>query len=91
MGVAKLITAPRRYRGLHLVSSGYIRKVSHQVNSLAQTQAIVAQVEREIEQRTARARIGGQVHVLTPLEPHNLSLTARATRRVVQSLFPAGL
>jgi gamma-glutamylcysteine synthetase len=74
---------------LHLVSGGYICHVSHQLNSVAQTQAIVAQVEREIEQRTTRARMGGDLHLLTPQHPP--SLATRTTRRVVQSLFPAGL
>jgi hypothetical protein len=76
---------------LHLVSSDAIRSVSPQVNSLAQTQAIVAQVEREIEQRTTRARMDGDPHLLTPLQTDGPSLPGRAARRVVQSLFPAGL
>ena len=67
-----------------------MRKVSQQLNSLAQTQAIVAQVEREIEQRTARARMGGDLHLLT-LEQRSASLASRTTRRVVQAFFPAGL
>jgi hypothetical protein len=65
-----------------------VRTVSRQLNSLAQTQAIVAQVEREIEQRTARARLGGELHLLTG-PAHGSSFAARTTRRVVQSLFPA--
>jgi hypothetical protein len=76
---------------LHLVSNGYIRNVSQQLNSLAQTQAIVAQVEREIEQKTAKARMGGQLQVLTPSPAHDSSFALRTTRRVVHSLFPSGL
>ncbi|HTV09896.1 MAG TPA: hypothetical protein VMD97_12710 [Candidatus Aquilonibacter sp.] len=67
-----------------------MHKVSQQLNSLAQTQAIVAQVEREIEQRTARARVGGQLHLLTA-PSHGRSFAAHTTRRFVHSLFPAGL
>lgn len=90
-GAAKLIQAPRRYRGLHLVSDGCIRRISHQVNSLAQTQAIVAQVEREIEQRTARARMGDQPRLLTAYPGNRQTSTSGAARRLVQSFFPAGL
>jgi hypothetical protein len=57
---------------------------------MAQTQAIVAQVEREIEQRTAKARMAGQLQLMTPSAPGS-SLAVRTTRRVVHSLFPAGL
>jgi hypothetical protein len=74
---------------LHLVATGCVHKVSRQLNSLAQTQAIVANVEREIEQRTMRARMGGDLHLLT-LQQRSSSLASRATRRVVQSFFPAG-
>jgi hypothetical protein len=58
---------------------------------MAQTQAIVAQVEREIEQRTAKARMVGHLQLMTPSAAQGSSLAMRTTRRVVHSLFPAGL
>lgn len=90
-GAAKLIQTPRRYRGLHLVPGGQLRKGSHPLNRLAQTQAIVAQVEREVAQRALRERDGASLTLLSPINPSQPSLATRAAHRVVLSLFPAGL
>jgi hypothetical protein len=68
-----------------------LRNASQDLNRLAQTQAIVAQVEREIAQRAERQRTGPDLTLLTPITPSQPSLASRATRRVVLSLFPAGL
>jgi hypothetical protein len=68
-----------------------MRKVSQHLNRLEQTQAIVAQVEREIAQRTERQRTGPDLTLLNPIDPSQPSFASRATRRVVLSLFPAGL
>jgi len=86
-----LISTPRRYRGLHLVSGQHLRKVSNHLNRLAQTKAIVAQVEREIAQRAQRERSNTELTLLTPVTPSRPSLATRAAHRVVLSLFPAGL
>jgi hypothetical protein len=91
-GAARLITAPRRYRGLHLVHREHLLKMSNDLNRLAQTQAIVAQVEREIAERAKRERDNAQLVVLAPLKRSSSnSITRRAAHRVVMSLFPAGL
>jgi hypothetical protein len=90
-GAAKLIQAPRRYRGLYLVQRGQFRKMSQHHNRLAQTQAIVAQVEREVAQRAHRERAGSELTLLTPVTASQPSLASRAAHRVVLSLFPAGL
>lgn len=83
-GAAKLCSASRRYRGLHLVRNDGLRKVSRHFNRLAQTKAIVKQVEREI---AASAR-KDEMRLLSPvsLKP---SLPVRAARRVMLSLLPA--
>jgi len=86
-----LIQTPRRYRGLHLVPRGQLRKVSQQLNRLAQTQAIVAQVEREVAQRALRERADSELTLLTPVKSSQPSLATRAAYRVVFSLFPSGL
>jgi hypothetical protein len=86
-----LIQAPRRYRGLHLVPRGQFRKVSQHLNRLAQTQAIVAQVEREVAERAHRERSGSELTLLAPVSASQPSLASRAANRVVLSLFPAGL
>jgi hypothetical protein len=86
-----LIQTPRRYRGLHLVSGDGLRKVSQHLNRLAQTQAIVAQVVREIAQRATRERAGADLQLLSPVTLSVPSLASRAAHRVVLSLFPAGL
>jgi len=86
-----LIQTPRRYRGLHLVSHEQLRKVSQHLNRLAQTQAIVAQVEREVALRAQRDRAGSDLTLLTPVKSAQPSLATRAAHRVVLSLFPAGL
>jgi hypothetical protein len=65
--------------------------VSQHLNRLAQTQAIVEQVEREIAQRAERQRSGADLMLLSPITSSQPSLASRATRRVVFSLFPAGL
>lgn len=88
---AKLIQTPRRYRGLHLVPRGHLRKASQNPNRLAQTQAIVAQVEREVAQRAQRERDGAELKLLSPVNSSQPSLATRAAHRVVLSLFPAGL
>jgi hypothetical protein len=85
------MSASRRYRGLHLVSGDQLRKVSHHLDRLAQTKAIVAQVEREIAQRATRERNGADLQLLDPVAQPGSSLAARAAHRVVLSLFPAGL
>jgi hypothetical protein len=90
-GAAKLIQTPRRYRGLHIVHSDQLRKSSQHLSRLAQTQAIVAQVEREVAQRAHRDRTGADLTLLSPVTPSPTSLAARAAHRVVFSLFPAGL
>jgi hypothetical protein len=86
-----LIQTSRRYRGLHLVPRNQLRKVAQHLNRLAQTQAIVAQVEHEIAQRAHHQRTGADLTLLSPIIPSQPSLASRATRRVVLSLFPAGL
>jgi hypothetical protein len=86
-----LTPATRRYRGLHLVSGGQLRKVSEHLNRLAQTQAIVAQVEREVAQRAQRERPSTDLTLLNPIAGSKPSLATRAAHRVVLSLFPAGL
>jgi predicted oxidoreductase len=86
-----LIQTPRRYRGLHIVHSDQLRKSSQHMNRLAQTQAIVAQVEREVAQRAHRDRSGADLTLLSPVTPSQTSLAVRAAHRVVFSLFPAGL
>jgi hypothetical protein len=85
-----LTPAPRRYRGLHVVPGGQSRKASH-LNRLAQTQAIVAQVEREVAQRAQRERADADLTLLSPVNASQPSLASRAAHRVVFSLFPAGL
>ncbi len=90
-GAAKLNQTPRRYRGLHIVPGGQLRKLSPHMNRLAQTQAIVAQVEREVAQRALRDREGSSLTLLSPINPSQPSLATRAAHRVVLSLFPAGL
>ena len=88
---AKLIPAPRRYRGLYIVRRDQLRNLSQQLNRLAQTQAIVAQVEQEVAQRATRERSGSDLTLLSPVNAATPSLASRAAHRVVLSLFPAGL
>lgn len=90
-GAAKLATASRRYRGLHLVRRDPLFKRSLHLNRLAQTQAIVAQVEREMEERTRRERKRRELMLLAPVQASRRSLAGRAAYRVIASLFPAGL
>jgi hypothetical protein len=85
-----LTPASRRYRGLHLVAGSQLRKALPPLNRLAQTQAIVAQVEREVAQRAQRDRTGADLTLLSPVNASQ-SLASRAAHRVVYSLFPAGL
>jgi hypothetical protein len=82
------------------VSQDGLLKVTQHLNRMAQTQAIVAQVEREVAQSAAQSaaqsRRGTEAPTaadLTLLSPVNTgpSLPTRAARRVVFSLFPAGL
>lgn len=86
-GAAKLCSASRRYRGLHLVRNDGLRKVSRHLNRLAQTKAIVNQVEREIAHHVD----GRRQQDMTLLSPISLkaSLPVRAARRVMLSLLPA--
>jgi hypothetical protein len=86
-----LTPTPRRYRGLQVVPGGLLRKASPPLNRLAQTQAIVAQVEREVAQRAQRQRTGSDLTLLTPVNASQRSLATRAAHRAVFSLFPAGL
>jgi hypothetical protein len=65
--------------------------MSQHLNRLAQTQAIVAQVEREVAQRAQRERPGTDLTLLSPITRSQPSLATRAAHRVVFSLFPAGL
>lgn len=88
---AKLISAPRRYRGLHLVPEDQLHKMTHQLNRLAQTQAIVAQVEREVAERAMRDRNRTELVVLEPVKKSAASVSGRTAHRLVMSLFPAGL
>lgn len=62
-----------------------------QPSRLAQTQAIVAQVEREVAQRALREREGASLMLLSPINSSQPSLATRAAHRVVLSLFPSGL
>ncbi len=82
------MSAPRRYRGLHLVSADGMLKVTRHVDRLAQTQAIVDQVEREVAQRAGDAK-GDELRLLSPVDL-TASLPLRAARRLVPSLFPVG-
>jgi hypothetical protein len=65
--------------------------MSQHLNRLAQTQAIVAQVEREIAEKAKRQRSGAELILLQPLKPSKRSLAARTADRLVLSLFPAGI
>ena len=87
-GVAKLVSASRRYRGLHLVSNDGLLKVSRHLNRLAQTKAIVAQVEREIAQRAASPR-QDEMTVLSPVKS-GPSKPLGAARSLVLSLLLPG-
>jgi len=50
-------SAPRRFRGLHLVTSATRHEApAEKVDTLAQARRIVAQVEHEIQQQAARER-----------------------------------
>jgi tetraacyldisaccharide-1-P 4'-kinase len=86
-----LTPTPRRYRGLHLIPGGQLREDSQPLNRLAQTQAIVAQVEREVAQRAQRERPATNLTLLSPVNTSQASLAVRAAHRVVFSLFPAGI
>jgi len=61
------------------------------LNRIAQTEAIVAQVEREIAQRAQRERDQSQLVVLAPVNASTAALPRRTATRVVASLFPAGI
>ncbi|HEY4010547.1 MAG TPA: hypothetical protein VGM11_10385 [Acidobacteriaceae bacterium] len=89
-GAAKLIPTSRRYRGLHLVSDERLLNVSLHLNRLAQTQAIVAQVEREVAQRALRERDQPDLVLLNPVTA-GPSLPSRAVRRCADALFPKDL
>jgi hypothetical protein len=86
-----LTSTPRRYRGLHLVPEDQLLKMSHQLNRLAQTQAIVAQVEREIANRAKRDRNPAELVLLAPVKKSRIAASGRAAHRMVMSLFPAGV
>lgn len=65
--------------------------MSNQLNRLAQTQAIVAQVEREIADRAMRDRSRPELVLLAPVRKSRITAGGRAAHRIVMSLFPAGL
>lgn len=65
--------------------------MSQHLNRLAQTQAIVAQVEREIAEKAKRQQNGAELVLLEPLKQSKRSLAARAADRLAVSLFPAGI
>ena len=65
--------------------------MSTELNRLAQTQAIVAQVEREIAERAMRDRNRTELVVLEPVKRSGTSVAGSAAHRIVMSLFPAGL
>jgi hypothetical protein len=62
-----------------------------ELNRLAQTQAIVAQVEREIAERAMRDRNPTELVVLAPVKKSRISASGSTAHRIVMSLFPAGL
>ncbi|HEV2578030.1 MAG TPA: hypothetical protein VGU25_12540 [Acidobacteriaceae bacterium] len=62
-----------------------------ELNRLAQTHAIVAQVEREIAERAMRDRSRTDLVLLEPVKKSGTSASGRAAHRIVMSLFPAGL
>jgi len=68
------------------------RGVASAVDRLAQTRAIVQQVEREIAHRAVQPRTveNADLMLLSPVSTAP-SLPTRAAKRVVLSLFPAGL
>jgi hypothetical protein len=80
------MSAPRRYRGLQLVSEDTPRQTPRPLNRLAQTQAIVAQVEREVAMRAARAPQGRPLILLSPL---GARIAIASSGRVGLPLFPA--
>ncbi len=88
---AKLKPTSRRYRGLHLVPEDHLHSMSEELNRLTQTQAIVAQVEREIAERAMRDRNRSDLVLLAPVKKSGTSATGRAAHRIVMSLFPAGV
>ena len=65
--------------------------ISSHLNRIAQTEAIVAQVEREVAKRAQRERDKSPLVLLAPANTSIDSLTRRTATRVVASLFPAGL
>lgn len=81
--------APRRYRGLHVVVPQF--KVSRHLNRLAQTQAIVAQVEREIAEKARRERLGANLALVSTDDKPERFLAGRAAYHVITSLLQAGL
>jgi hypothetical protein len=64
--------------------------MSRHLNRLAQTEAIVAQVEREVAERARRERETADLVLLSPVSTEP-SLPTRAARRVALSLFPQGI
>lgn len=66
-------------------------KMSIELNRLAQTQAIVAQVEREIAERAMRDRNPTELVILEPVKKSGTFASGGAAHRIVMSLFPAGL
>lgn len=65
--------------------------MSPPLNRLAQTQAIVAQVEREIADRAMRQRNGTELVILEPVQKSHKSVAASPAHRSIMSLFPAGV
>jgi hypothetical protein len=65
--------------------------MSRELNRLEQTQAIVAQVEREVAEHAMRQRDRTELVLLAPVKRTEPSAGGRAAHRIVMSLFPAGL
>jgi len=93
-GVARASQPSRRYRGLHIVSAETAKPVPPRLASLAQTQAIVAQVGREIEQQAARRALHPRPQLVpltaAPATPCPGTAPMGAARRFMNSVLPAG-
>jgi hypothetical protein len=82
-GVAKVSQPSRRYRGLTLVTTPQQRTAAPvDPNSLKQAQAIVAQVDREIERQANR----GLRPSLVP--SRNIPPSSMSATRLIQAMFP---
>lgn len=83
-GVAKVLQTSRRYRGLYLVVPDPPTPAPLRTASLQQTQAIVAQVGREIAQQAAREGLRPR----PSLVPKSDLAEPNRARRFVLSLLP---